>query len=134
MGCLSPEARAQRFQFRKSILDFVSDDTRKLQGDLGPTDQRKLDEYLDSVRACYPNKAIVISMTAGPQKAIDDILAIPEIEKLLDTHYLFAATLGEFYRQLGKKHDAKPLLQRAMTLTHSPSEKALLDRKLHQMC
>ena len=47
---LSPEARAQRNRFRKSILDFVSEDTRKLRGDLGPTDQRKLDEYLSSIR------------------------------------------------------------------------------------
>jgi len=47
---LSPAERAQRNRFRKSILDFVSDDTRKLRGDLGPTDQRKLDEYLSSIR------------------------------------------------------------------------------------
>ena len=47
---LSPEAREQRNRFRKSILDFVSADTRKLRGDLGPTDQRKLDEYLSSIR------------------------------------------------------------------------------------
>lgn len=47
---LSPSERAQRNRFRKSILDFVSDDTRKLRGDLGPTDQRKLDEYLSSIR------------------------------------------------------------------------------------
>ena len=47
---LSPEERALRARFRKSILDFVSDDTRKLRGDLGPTDQRKLDEYLESIR------------------------------------------------------------------------------------
>jgi uncharacterized protein DUF1552 len=47
---LTPAERAQRARFRKSILDFVSEDTRKLQGDLGPTDQRKLDEYLTSIR------------------------------------------------------------------------------------
>ncbi len=47
---LSPEARQQRNRFRKSILDFVSEDTRKLRGDLGPTDQRKLDEFLSSIR------------------------------------------------------------------------------------
>ncbi len=47
---LTPEQRAQRNRFRKSILDFVSEDTRKLQRDLGPTDQRKLDEYLGSIR------------------------------------------------------------------------------------
>jgi hypothetical protein len=48
---LTPEARARRQLHRRSILDFVTDDTRALRGDLGPTDQRKLDEYLGSIRA-----------------------------------------------------------------------------------
>lgn len=47
---LTPEARARRNKFRRSILDFVTDDTKKLQSDLGPTDQRKLEEYLSSIR------------------------------------------------------------------------------------
>lgn len=47
---LTPEQREQRLRFRKSILDFVAEDTRQLRGDLGPTDQRKLDEYLSSIR------------------------------------------------------------------------------------
>ena len=47
---LSPEARARRDKFRRSILDFVKEDTAKLQKTLGPTDKRKLDEYLSSIR------------------------------------------------------------------------------------
>ena len=47
---LSPEARARQNKYQRSILDFVIDDTKKLQGNLGPTDKRKLDEYLSSVR------------------------------------------------------------------------------------
>jgi hypothetical protein len=47
---LTPEARERRRMYRRSILDFVSEDTKKLQSDLGPTDQRKLDEYLSSIR------------------------------------------------------------------------------------
>ncbi len=47
---LSPEARALQSKYRRSILDFVSEDTRKLQTNLGPTDKRKLDEYLSSIR------------------------------------------------------------------------------------
>ncbi len=47
---MTPEQRAQRNRMRRSILDFVTEDTRKLQGDLGPTDRRKLDEYLSSIR------------------------------------------------------------------------------------
>ena len=42
-------ARAQA-KYRRSILDFVTDDTQKLEADLGPTDRRKLDEYLSSIR------------------------------------------------------------------------------------
>ena len=47
---LKPEERKLRNKFRRSILDFVSEDTRKLERDLGPTDRRKLDEYLSSIR------------------------------------------------------------------------------------
>jgi len=47
---LSPEARMQRRINRRSILDFITEDTRALHGALGPTDQRKLDEYLSSIR------------------------------------------------------------------------------------
>src|ERR1017187_5869657 len=47
---LTPEARARENLYRRSILDFVSDDTRKLETGLGPTDRRKLDEYLSSIR------------------------------------------------------------------------------------
>src|SRR5262249_3157481 len=47
---LSPAERAQRTAYRRSILDFVAADTRALQTTLGPTDKRKLDEYLTSVR------------------------------------------------------------------------------------
>lgn len=41
---------AKQALYHKSILDFVMDDARSLQGRLGATDRRKLDEYLTSVR------------------------------------------------------------------------------------
>jgi hypothetical protein len=47
---LTPEAKAIQSKQRRSILDFVTEDTRKLQTGLGPTDKRKLDEYLTSIR------------------------------------------------------------------------------------
>ncbi len=40
---------AQR-ESRRSVLDFTRSETRKLAGELGPEDKRKLDEYLTSVR------------------------------------------------------------------------------------
>ena len=42
--------RARRQRYNRSILDFVMDDTRRLEGKLGPTDRRKMDEYLTAVR------------------------------------------------------------------------------------
>jgi len=47
---MTPEERLRQAKYRRSILDFVSEDTHRLQGTLGPTDKRKLDEYLSSIR------------------------------------------------------------------------------------
>jgi hypothetical protein len=46
----SGERDACRDRYRKSILDFVLDDANLLKSKLGKTDQRKLDEYMQSVR------------------------------------------------------------------------------------
>jgi Protein of unknown function (DUF1552) len=46
----TPEERARQSKYRRSILDFVSEDTHKLESGLGPSDRRKLDEYLDAIR------------------------------------------------------------------------------------
>jgi hypothetical protein len=47
---LTPEARARRLRYRRSILDLVGERTKELSADLGPSDRRKLDEYLSSIR------------------------------------------------------------------------------------
>jgi hypothetical protein len=46
----SAESRERREKYKLSILDFVLDDAKALQKRLGTQDQRKLDEYLTSVR------------------------------------------------------------------------------------
>lgn len=40
----------QREALKKSVLDFISDDAKRLQSKLGRNDNRKLDEYLTGVR------------------------------------------------------------------------------------
>jgi hypothetical protein len=47
---LSPEVRARRTMYRKSILDATKENTEKLTQDLGGADKRKLDEYLTGIR------------------------------------------------------------------------------------
>ncbi len=59
----------RRNQQRKSILDFVQEDARSLQGQLPPGDQRKLDEYFSSVRDL--ELRIARTETMPPMKAPD---------------------------------------------------------------
>lgn len=49
-GSERTEARDRRLASEKSILDFVTSDTKALQRELGQGDRLKLDEYLTSVR------------------------------------------------------------------------------------
>jgi len=42
--------REKRRRYNKSILDFVMSDAKRLEGDLGATDRRKLDEYMSAIR------------------------------------------------------------------------------------
>ncbi|MEX0679621.1 MAG: DUF1552 domain-containing protein [Pirellulales bacterium] len=44
------ELGSKREKYKKSVLDFVLEDARDLKARLGVKDQRKLDEYLNSVR------------------------------------------------------------------------------------
>jgi hypothetical protein len=46
----SAESRARRKTYKKSILDYVMEDTQNLKKELGANDRRKLDEYLSAVR------------------------------------------------------------------------------------
>ena len=43
-------AQAERNHLRKSLLDYVQDDARRLRDRLGSNDRQKLDQYLTSVR------------------------------------------------------------------------------------
>jgi hypothetical protein len=44
------EARAKRERYNRSILDFVTEDAKRLNQQLGAGDRRKLDEYMSAVR------------------------------------------------------------------------------------
>jgi Protein of unknown function (DUF1552) len=45
-----PETRKKNRRYDRSILDGAMEDTKKLERDLGPSDRRKIDEYMSSVR------------------------------------------------------------------------------------
>jgi hypothetical protein len=69
-----PAARVKRERRQKSILDYVQEDTQRLQGQLGAGDRRKLDEYLTAVREIERRLA-----AAGKQAAeLPADLAVPQ--------------------------------------------------------
>jgi hypothetical protein len=47
---MTPERARSSCKDRRSVLDFVAEGTHKLEAGLGPSDRRKLDEYLSSIR------------------------------------------------------------------------------------
>jgi hypothetical protein len=47
---LDPRARMAQLKRQASILDFVADDAKRLSTKVGVSDQRKIDEYMESVR------------------------------------------------------------------------------------
>ena len=66
----------------KSVLDLVREDARRLRSRLGTDDQRKLDEYFESVRAV--EKRIEFDARRRAQEVQMDPLARKEIERLGD--------------------------------------------------
>jgi hypothetical protein len=70
---LEPAERDRRNRLRRSILDFVTEDTKKLQREVGPTDRRKLDEYLGSIRDIEKQ----LEKAANDNKQVDPGMAQP---------------------------------------------------------
>lgn len=65
---LSPEEKARRLRYKTSVLDFVTEDARRLQSRLGATDRRKVDEYLTGVRALETRlQTATNTCNAGPR-------------------------------------------------------------------
>jgi hypothetical protein len=74
---VSPETRARRMEYRRSILDLVGERTTRLSADLGPTDRRKLDEYLTSIREIEQRIEKAEKDLTGLEPTIDKPTGIP---------------------------------------------------------
>src|SRR5881409_1053158 len=67
----------RRQQQQRSILDFVLEDARSLQGKLGARDKQKLDEYLGSVREIEQRIERAESFGATPDPTVETPGGIP---------------------------------------------------------
>ncbi len=73
------EARAKRELYNKSVLDFVMEDAKSLGATLGSGDQKKLDEYLTSVREVEQQiqKAKAVNKATAPKPNMPAPSGIP---------------------------------------------------------
>ncbi|GAA0538176.1 RNA polymerase sigma factor [Chitinophaga japonensis] len=76
------------------------------------------------------NRAIVLAQLGQHAEAIREVTTIPDIEKLLSTHYIYSAVLGDLYLQAGDMLNARKHLRAALQLTVSLAEKKLIHQKL----
>ncbi len=79
------------------------------------------------------NRAVITNKINGPQIAIEEILEIKNLEKLLKTNYIFSAVLGELYMQLHNNEKAIGYLSLAQKLTSSNLEKSLIQSKINSL-
>ncbi|HZY89726.1 MAG TPA: DUF6596 domain-containing protein, partial [Gemmataceae bacterium] len=77
------------------------------------------------------NRAVVVAEIEGPQAGIR---ALEEAgrDEALRRYHLFDATLGELCRRAGDLGRARRHLEAARTKTNSPSDRAVIDRRLSQ--
>jgi len=68
---------AREATYTRSILDMVLEDTKRLKNRIGVTDQVKLDEYLDGVRAIEKQIQGVEKMAAAPPPSIELPSSVP---------------------------------------------------------
>jgi hypothetical protein len=68
-----PAARARNARYQRSILDLVADDTRRLQGEVGVSDKRKLDEYFTAIREVERQIEVMESQIASNSVALPTV-------------------------------------------------------------
>jgi len=79
------------------------------------------------------NRAIVLAEMGEIQSAIKTILAIPKIDQLIASHYLYSAVLGDLYKRNNDPLNATEYLLEAYNLTTSEVEKNLITKKLEEV-
>ncbi len=79
------------------------------------------------------NRAIVLSKLDQTEKAVDEILHIENLEKILNTQYIYNAVLGDLYMILKEKNKALKYLEKSHSLTTSKAEKKLIAEKMQRM-
>jgi RNA polymerase sigma factor (sigma-70 family) len=79
------------------------------------------------------NRAVVLAELGKIETAIEKILSIEKIDRLLAEHYIYSAVLGDLYKRINEKEKATEYLLEAFQLTTSEAEKKLITKKLEEV-
>ena len=79
------------------------------------------------------NRAVVLAELGALEAAIQSILSINELERLLRTDHIYSSVLGELYKRLSDTIKANVYLQQAFDLTPSTAEKKLIKNKMEEL-
>lgn len=78
------------------------------------------------------NKAVAILQAHGPTKALNELNAIKDKNKLA-SYYLYYSLLGEIYARQYKLKEAQEQFEKALNLTRSEPEKRILTNKIKNL-
>ncbi|HEX9033492.1 MAG TPA: sigma-70 family RNA polymerase sigma factor [Streptosporangiaceae bacterium] len=78
------------------------------------------------------NRAVVTSMTSGPESALAEIAAL-EQDGRLDGYRYLPSTKADLLRRLGRRAEARQAYQDALELAENAAERAFLARRLAEM-
>lgn len=79
------------------------------------------------------NRAVVLAQLGAIEAAIQSILSITGLEKLLRTDHIYSSVLGDLYKRLSDNIKANEYLQQAFDLTPSIAEKKLIKTKMEEL-
>jgi RNA polymerase sigma factor (sigma-70 family) len=75
------------------------------------------------------NRAIAIAQQAGPERGLEEIRAIPDLDRL-SGYPFYPAALGELELRLGAHEDARRHFQTALAVARNPPERRFLEQRI----
>jgi len=74
------------------------------------------------------NRAIAVAQNEGPERGLEEIRAIPDIERLA-TYPFYCAALGEMELKSGRNEAAGQHFRAALELARNPTERRFLEER-----
>jgi RNA polymerase sigma factor (sigma-70 family) len=78
------------------------------------------------------NRAVALSMIAGPQTAIRELEPMLS-DPVISNYYLFPATLADLYRRMGLNDEAAAYYEKTLQLARTQPERNFIIRKLNSL-